>query len=342
VDRVEGKRQDFLELILRITKGYLPGVYPSRRSQISFILMAALCSGPAWSLGLGNLEVNSNLDEPLEIRIELLSGTADEIETAEAALASREEFELVNLDRLKYLEDLKFTIVQANGVDSVGASSGSYILLTSDQQMKEPFLHFLVRLNWSGGRLLREYTALIDPPIYAAEAPVQISSPRLVDDPAADAVPPIDTAIVVSTDIPDQPATSEDQGEATNEIIGEVPGENSTVIEATEESADESIVYVDNGGTSGESGDGEFAAYGPIEEGDTLSDIASQFSAQFPDIDMYQVMYVLVQENPAAFIDGNMNLMMKGEILRLSDISVVREVSDVEARDNFREHLYQW
>ena len=207
-------------------------------------------------------------------------------------------------------------------------------------------MHFLVRLNWSGGRILREYTALIDPPVYAAEVPSQISSPRIVSalEDLEDSNPPppviIDSIPLENSVVDSSPVPQSDVDEGTERLSSDSEAQKSADVEADQ--GEISVVYVEQEASIEQSADGSFATYGPTAEGDTLSDIASQFSAQFPDIDMYQVMYVLVRENLGAFIGGNMNLLMKGQILQLSDIGIVREVTSDDARSEFRAHLTRW
>jgi pilus assembly protein FimV len=338
VVRVERIRYELNEPSSR-SNSYLFSCAP----KLLFLVGALTFTSQVWSLGLGNLEVASNLDEPLDIRIELVSGLLEEIDTAEAALASNEEFDLIGLQRPDYLNEIVFTIVPAGQGDGANSFVGPYLQLTSKEQVKEPFLHFLVRLNWNGGRILREYTALIDPPVYAAVVPAQISTPRVISEPESNVPSPvvIDAIPLDDSAVQSAEAIEEDISDASEDIAPRPDdAANSDVSEPGQEDA--SVVFVDGEATIERSADGTYATYGPTSEGDTLSDIASQLSAQFPDIDMYQVMYVLVNENPEAFVDGNMNLLMKGQILQLSTVENLREVAPEEARSEFRVHLAQW
>ena len=119
VVRVEGIRYELIELSCRATNKL------SGSSQILLLLLGSLTfTSPVWSLGLGNLEVNSNLDEPLDVRIELVASRQGELETAEAALASSEEFNLIGLQRPEYLNDVEFTIVTAAEGDGANSFAG--------------------------------------------------------------------------------------------------------------------------------------------------------------------------------------------------------------------------
>ncbi|MBI1425336.1 MAG: tetratricopeptide repeat protein [Gammaproteobacteria bacterium] len=107
------------------------------------------------ALGLGNIKMDSALNEPLKAEIELLSATSDDVKGLEVKLASREAFLRAGVDRSVLLSQIKFNIVKRG--------SKYFVVLTTPQTIREPFLNFLVELNWKNGRMLREYTVLLDP-----------------------------------------------------------------------------------------------------------------------------------------------------------------------------------
>ena len=112
----------------------------------------------AWALGLGEIDLRSALNQPLNAEIALISATSDELESLRVELASRETFDRYGIDRPPYLSDLRFIITQ-NG------SGQDIIRVASVQSITEPFVTILVEANWARGRLLREYTVLLDPPV---------------------------------------------------------------------------------------------------------------------------------------------------------------------------------
>jgi pilus assembly protein FimV len=127
----------------------------------------------AHALGLGRLTLSSGLDEPLNGQIELLSPTVNEIKTLKTSLASREDFDIAGVERAAHLFDIKYEVNQS--------PNGKYFLkLTTHQAIREPFLHFLIQAEWSGGRLIREYSALLDPPHWATGQPAEIDVPVTV------------------------------------------------------------------------------------------------------------------------------------------------------------------
>ena len=118
-------------------------------------------SGQVIALGLGEIEVRSFLNQPLEAEIEVISARPGEIDDLLVTLASRDAFSRAGLSRLRHLSDLRFEVQKSESGDS------AVILVTTQQSVKEPFLNFLIEADWSKGRVLREFTVLLDPPFYA-------------------------------------------------------------------------------------------------------------------------------------------------------------------------------
>ncbi len=128
------------------------------------VILLALVPALANALGLGNLDLNSALNEPFDARIQLLSPTADELDSLTVNLADSEAFARAKLDRPFILSKLKFSLRRA--VDD----GPDYIRVYSQDSIREPFLNFLVEVSWSNGRLFREYTVLLNPPLYDPNA----------------------------------------------------------------------------------------------------------------------------------------------------------------------------
>ena len=123
----------------------------SRVRTIRLLVGAALVCMPflAHALGLGRLVVHSGLDEPLNGEIEVFTATAQELKTLRASLASRTEFDAAGIERMPHLATIKYTV-------SSRPDGRHYVLLTTDQPLREPFLHFLLQADWTGGRITRE------------------------------------------------------------------------------------------------------------------------------------------------------------------------------------------
>ena len=134
------------------------------------IFLLLLIPSLASALGLGRLQLNSALNEPFDARIRLLSPTADELDSLEVGLADSAAFARVNIDRPAVLSRLRFTLDRAErGADTIH--------ITSAEPIREPFLRFLIEINWSNGRLFREYTVLLDPPLYDPDKRITELSP---------------------------------------------------------------------------------------------------------------------------------------------------------------------
>src|SRR5690606_30903721 len=138
----------------------------ARASARVVALVSLLASAPAaWALGLGDIELDSALNEKLDAQIELLDARGLQPTEIIVSLASAEDFERVGVERFFCLTDLRVEI----GFDSRGVSS---VKVTSTQPVTEPYLNFLVEVLWPNGRLLKEYTLLLDPPTFSpAPAP---------------------------------------------------------------------------------------------------------------------------------------------------------------------------
>jgi len=138
-----------------------------RRFIRHLLVFVIMLSSEVLALGLGEVRLDSALNQPLRADIELLGATPEELTNLTVSLASAETFARYGLDRPFYLQDLVFNIVQS------GREDGNYIRIRSASPMTEPFLTFLVEATWSRGRLLREYTVLLDPPTFAPQSATQ-------------------------------------------------------------------------------------------------------------------------------------------------------------------------
>src|SRR5450755_5103757 len=113
----------------------------------------------SWALGLGEIHLNSALNEPMNADIDLIAATPDELTALRATLAGRDAFTRYGIDRPQFLSSLTFKV--GKGKDGRDA-----LLVRSTDAIPEPFVTFLVEVNWARGRLMREYTVLLDPPVY--------------------------------------------------------------------------------------------------------------------------------------------------------------------------------
>ncbi|MCF6195049.1 MAG: hypothetical protein L3J46_12040, partial [Kangiellaceae bacterium] len=149
-----------------------------RKLLISILAMISLFSTGVFALGLGEIKQYSDLNQPLNAEIPLLSaGDLAEYEVL-ASLASSKEFEKVGVERLFFLNKIKFKTVRDKNDQIV-------IKVTTHGAVKEPFLNFVVELSWPNGRILREYTLLLDPPIFEETSSATIEQAHTEPEPQA-------------------------------------------------------------------------------------------------------------------------------------------------------------
>jgi pilus assembly protein FimV len=249
------------------------------------------------ALGLGNIVMNSALNQPLDAEIELLSVQSGDLDNLAVSLGSTEDFARVGADRAFFLTKIVFSVEKkANGTP--------YIKLVTTDRVTEPFLDFVVEARWPRGRILREFTVLVDPPVLTEEAPAPIQQPATQ---AAPAPQPITAAPAMKA----APATARP---------APIP-----------ERAQLTPVMKRNGEMS----------YGPVKRNDTLWEIANRMR---PDesVSVNQMMIALVRNNPNAFYNGNVNQLKAGYVLRIEDPSAVAAVSVADADAAVEQQRVEW
>jgi pilus assembly protein FimV len=160
------------------------------RRELAYLLSLMLVAPEgAYALGLGTIQRKSALNEPFNATIKLLSARAEELDSLKVRLADPERFQRAGLERSDVLSQLRFEVIQAD-------PGSAYIKISSQQPIRDPFLNLLLEVSWSKGRIFREYTVLLDPPLYdpgariarqAAPVPADSSKPGSEDIAAAPA-----------------------------------------------------------------------------------------------------------------------------------------------------------
>lgn len=138
-----------------------------RKYILASAISLALLPGDVGALGLGGIRARSALNEPFSGRIELLDVAPDRIGTVKVSLASEDEFDKVGAPRPDFLTGLSFT----PGVSSEGRP---IIQIASTQPVREPYLDFLIEVNSPAGRVVKEYTVLLDPPVTLDSPPPRV------------------------------------------------------------------------------------------------------------------------------------------------------------------------
>lgn len=284
----------------------------SRRLNRIWLLPALLLVSEVWALGLGDIRLSSALNEPLRAEIELLSASPDELANIKVQLASADTFARYGIDRPHYLTQLQFTI------NKTGRADGNTISIRSLEPIREPFVTFLVEASWSRGRLLREYTVLLDPPTFAP--PPVTESTQSVTAPTRST--PSDSGRI---ERPAAPAPAPEP-----QAVPTPPPARSASRPAASSDAE-----LDPGSFDGTPG-GDVL----VQRGDTLWGIAQRVR---PDsrLTMNQTMLAIYQANPEAFA-GNINRMSAGASLRIPSADDIFRISRGEAQNEVSRQNESW
>ncbi|MBT3058140.1 MAG: FimV/HubP family polar landmark protein [Candidatus Thiodiazotropha sp.] len=199
-----------------------------RKLSLAVAVATALSPVGVLALGLGEIHSQSALNQAFKADIDLLSVSQEELQDVRVSLASREAFEKAGMERPYLLTGLKFTPMLTPAGKPV-------ISISSKDAIREPFLNFLIEVNWPKGRLVREYTVLLDPPVTLQRAPQPVTAP-------ATTIAPTTTQVGRS-----RPAavTSSMSGESGDREYGPVqPNDNLWTIAKGMQRTDESVEQV--------------------------------------------------------------------------------------------------
>jgi pilus assembly protein FimV len=304
-------------------------------------LLIAPLAAPA--AGLGKLTVLSNLGQPLRAEIDVVAVEKNEMDTLAARLASIDSYLQNNLPYPSPSLGLKLALEQR-------ASGQPYIRATTVQPVNEPFVDVLVELTWNGGRILRAYTALLDPPTYTPEEPAVAAVPETpAQQPSAPTPAPepqVQTQLgsefqpaeqPTPVEVPPLPEAAAQPPEMAAQAPGEMPPSETAPPPAATPAAP--AMPPDEAGMP-PAAQAQGDTYGPVERGDTLSQIALQYKPE--DVSLEQMLVVLFRNNPEAFSGKNMNRLKTGPVLTIPDPSEVAAVDAKEARREVRVQVADW
>lgn len=254
------------------------------KSGFGVLLLVGLLQSQAMALGLGEIQLKSALNQPFNATIQLTRTaglTEDEIIVK---LASKKDFEQVGVDRLFFLTELKFEVY-------IESDSSGVIHVTTRNPVDEPYLDFIIETQWPTGRLLREYTVLLDPPVFIESAAA-----------------PIDAPVVRSTSVP---AVEQVADSATSPSVAGVTSAADPWPQSVSVSEDGFVRTTD----------------------ETLWEIAlkvrpgSEYSIQ-------QTMLAIQDQNPRAFMRGNINLIKQHQKIKVPTPEQIRMRSLAQAEQD--------
>lgn len=276
-----------------------------RKLTLSLAMLAVLLPIRGYPLGLGEIELNSSLNQNLNARIGVISASADDESALLVKLAGREAFTRLGLDRPFSLQQLKFKVVNENGQ--------LYVKVFTKTPVKEPFLSFLLEIDWPQGHLLREYTLLLDPPVYNNTS--QASSHPFIS----------------PTDSQAQTQSVTGQQQSAQGGFQAAPATQNGM--GSERSA--------NTQYQAASGSGGSVDQYRVQRNDVLWRIAERMR---PDnsVSVEQMMLALLRRNPEAFIRDNINGVKRGYILRAPSREEITSIARQQAVSLAREHTALW
>lgn len=280
--------------------------------------LGAFFASWTFGLGLGEIKLNSSLNQPLDADIKLLQVRGLVADDIYIELASAEDFKRVGVDRPFFLQGLKFDVV-------LNGPSGAVIKITSEQPVREPFVNFLIEARWPSGRLLREYTVLPDLPVFSNRPAQPVRAPIVqAPTPAPSQPAPIVTQrpTPAPKPAPVRPQAAEPkpapQAVQTPQPVAE-PTPAPTQAASTRRGSESYSVSAD----------------------DTLWEIALEVRPS-RDVSVQKTMLALQRLNPDAFINGNINLLKRGQVLRIPSQNELDVLDQFAAIDEVKFQNNEW
>jgi FimV-like protein len=270
-----------------------------RRLTGLFVALVALYSSAVGALGLGELTLDSYLNEPLKGQVQLLNIGGLNEQQIRIKLVSRDGSNRTTMER----EDILASLIFELELDEAGHG---VLHVSTDQKLNEPYLNFAIEARWPTGRILREYAVLLEEPLFTGGVDIDISAATTPE--AASAVAP--------------------QGSRSAPEPQVVPGK------ATRPAIEVSAPLFANVSSLVDS---EYYKVSPEE---TLWAIASEVKLE--GVSLHQTMLVLQKLNPEAFIDGNINQLESGSVLRLPTQGQFTERNFEEAVAVVAAHHQSW
>ncbi|WOJ94306.1 FimV/HubP family polar landmark protein [Congregibacter variabilis] len=274
------------------------------------IAYGAAASLPTLALGLGEIEMQSFLNEPLRAEVELLDTRALTVDDIRIRLAAGDDFDRLGVERSYFLTSIKFDI-------EVDQDTGRGVIrLSTDEAVLEPFIDLIIEARWPSGRLLREYTVLVDPPAFRQDV-VTVSAVERIEQ---------DTNL-------EKPA------------LATPPAQQQAV-----SSASDSVALRESSLPAGQMPKRAFSAETAeiprsgnrymVKRDETLWQIASEGKPQ--GVSVQQAMLEIQRLNPEAFINGNINQIKAGYIIYLPAAGEISSDDLARALDEVREQNQQW
>lgn len=267
---------------------------PWRKGVLASAVAIATCgvSLDAQALALGAITVRSALGEPLRAEIEVPQISSEEAATLKANIGSPEAFRAAGVDFPAALAGARVSLQRR-------ASGQAYLRVTGERTVNEPFLSIVVEANWANGRVVRDYTLLVDPPGRGAPPPVSVTASQAT-------APPTSAVVHAPRAAPLPPVAAADAGSRPRRDIhpAEAPRQ---AVSSTGEGANVTV-----------------------QRGDTAGSIARAHAIEGVSLD--QMLVAMLRTNPDAFINGNVNLLRAGTVLQMPSVEQAGAITRQAAR----------
>lgn len=171
-----------------------------RRKLLPLYIAAALASGQAAAVGLGDLSLQSYLGKPLQAEVALSHMGDLTVDQLKVQIGSEADYSALGVEYNYMHSSLKIEPFVKNGQ--------TYVRISTTESISEPYLNFVLNLRWPKGQVVREFTVLLDPAPETAFAG-RSNQPQSATDysaaashPAVVAVVPVDDAIPAAAAAP--------------------------------------------------------------------------------------------------------------------------------------------
>jgi len=296
------------------------------------LVLAAVAFFPAdglRALGLGEARVDSYLGQPLTVSIRLVEPESDAVDTLSVAAASPEDYDRLGVPPTALSLGLEVAIDRS--------VEPPQIRVRSRREVTDPVVQILIDARWSSGRVLREYTLFLDPPTLPVAPPIRRveSEAEAAVPPAASVEPPVESA-------PDsEPAETEERRAPPRAVE---PAPEAPELDDPGMDAEPAMPAADEAPTEAVSAprpSQRDRTVGPIAPGQTLWSIASAWRPS-TGLTMNQVMLAILDQNPQAFIDGNVNQLQRGAILDMPSTDAIASIDPSEADRRMQAQMMGW
>jgi FimV-like protein len=290
----------------------------SRGSCTPLLMVALAVPGAAHALGLGDIRVNSALNEPLSAQVDIVGATSEELQALKVAIADEEGFRRYNADRPSYLSTVSVRL----GTDVQGRP---VLNLHSAAAFTDPVVELLVDVRWGAGELIRDYSLLLDPAEFrgaAARVAVPAATATLATAPVA--AMPVAATPVAAAPVAATPAATA-QAASSSTII--LPAAVAPVVHAP------AVIVPATGSIVLPTG------Y-RVRARDTLSRIVRRLGVT-DRADAQRMMIALFRDNPEAF-DGNINLLHRDALLAMPTPAEIAAIDAAQARRDVAGHMSAW